>query len=367
MKKIIFLFAAVMAMAFSASAQLEYRQTPFVGGLPVGTTNSFVVDTRNTSGLALQVAFSGSGANTTTALIGVTNSANATNGQSISVIVAGVTNLYIWTNNPVLTITNLSGLATNLVIGITNIANATNGQTLAIILNNRTNTFTFATPAIFRTDVPTNATVAGLATNLSVAIARTLYPRTVTVADTVITLSSLSTDYQIGASETNNILTNNLIGFYTVTNVVTTNSLQILQTNAIGATATNLFNKLSNDFSGTLTVTMPTTTQVQIVTILNPGLTVTQSGTWATNLITTNAINGFLNFQASNSLDKVTWVRQTARDFTVSFNGTTAVAYSTNYTDLFAAGWWAWSVGNSVTNYANAGGIQILSAVKQGL
>jgi hypothetical protein len=112
---------------------------------------------------------------------------------------------------------------------------------------------------------------------------------------------------------------------------------------------------------------MPTTTQVQIVTILNPGLTVTQSGTWATNLITTNAINGFLNFQASNSLDKVTWVRQTARDFTVSFNGTTAVAYSTNYTDLFAAGWWAWSVGNSVTNYANAGGIQILSAVKQGL
>lgn len=369
MKRFYLILAAFFALALSATAQVEYSAVPFLQALPIGTTNSFVVDTRNTSGLALQVSFTGAGANTTTAIIGVTNSANAVFPQSINVVVGGVTNTYSWTNNPVLQVTNLSGLATNLVIGITNAAPSTNGEVVNIVLNNRTNAFTFNTPPTALTDVWTNSggSTAGVATNLANSLSRTFYPRTVTVSGSIITLSTLASDYQIGENDSGGFLTNQLIGFYTITNIVSTNSLQILQTNDIGATATNLFNKLSNDFSGVLTVTMPNTNQVQLVTLLNPGLTVTETGAWATNLITTNAINGFLNFQASNSLDKITWVRQTGRDFTVEYNGTTPVTFSTNFTDLFSAGWWSWAVGNSSTNYANANSIQIIYATKRGL
>ena len=364
------LLAAICFLAGSgtASAQIEYRRTAFTQALNVGTTNSFIVDTRNTSGLALQVSFNGAGANTTTAIIGVTNSANATNGQTLSVIVAGVTNLYTWTNAPVLFSTNLSALATNLIIGITNATPSTNGEVINIVLNNRTNVFTFNTPAMALSDVSTNAsTTAGVATNLANSLSRTFTPRTVTVANNIVTLSTLASDYQVGENDSGGFLTNQLVGFYTITNIVATNSMQLLQTNAIGATATNLFNQLSNDYAGVLTVTMPNMNQVQLVTILNPGLTASATGTWSTNLITTNAISGFLNFQASNSLDTVTWTRQASRDFTVAYQGTTNVVFSTNYTDIFAAGWWSWSVGNSSTNYANANGIKILAAVKHGL
>lgn len=368
MKKTIFVLATLLSLVLSASAQLEYRRTAFTQAVPVGTTNSFVVDTRNTSGLALQIAFAGAGANTTTAVIGVTNSANATNGQSLSVIVGGVTSIYLWTNAPVLFSTNLSGLATNLVIGITNTTPGTNGMVINVVLNNRTNAFTFNTPAQALTDVSTNATTtAGIATNLANSLTRTFRPRTVTVASSIVTLSTLTSDYQIGENDSGGFLTNQATGFYAITNIVGTNSLQLLQTNDPGATATNLAVKLAADYSGVMTVTMPLTNTVQLVTIGNPGLTVTATGNWSTNLITTNAINGFLNFQASNSLDKATWVRSGTRDFTINYAGTTNVVWATNYTDLFAAGWWSWTVGNALTNYATANGVQILTAVKQGL
>ena len=368
MKKFLFVILSILTLALSASAQVEYRRTAFTQALNVGTTNSFVVDTRNTSGLALQVSFAGAGANTTTAIIGVTNSANAVFPQTLSVIVGGVTNLYAWTNAPTLFTTNLSGLATNLIIGITNTAPSTNGEVVNIVLNNRTNVFTFNTPAMALTDVSTNASAtAGVATNFANSLSRTFTPRTVTVANNIVTLSTLSSDYQISENDSGGFLTNQLVGFYSITNILGTNSMQLQQTNAIGATATNLYNQLASDYAGVLAVTMPNTNQVQLVTILNPGLTTTATGTWSTNLITTNAISGFLNFQASNSLDTVTWTRQASRDFTVAYAGTTNVVFSTNYTDIFAAGWWAWSVGNSSTNYANANGIKILAAVKHGL
>jgi hypothetical protein len=51
----------------------------------------------------------------------------------------------------------------------------------------------------------------------------------------------------------------------------------------------------------------------------------------------------------------------------VPFNSTSQATAYTNFTDIFAAGWWAWSVENAATNYANANAIQILAAVKQGL
>ncbi len=368
MKNFILGLVSIMVLAFSATAQLEYRATPFVGGLPVGSTNSFIVDTRNTSGLALQVAFAGSGANTTTAIVGVTNAAGATNGQTFTIYLGGTTNTYTWTNSPQLLVTNYSLPATNLVLGVTNSVNGTNGATFSIILNNQTNVFTFTTPAMARTDVSTNApAAAAVATNIAISISRTFFPRTVTVNGTVVTLTTLPTDYNVGELDFTNLFTNTLTGFYTVTNIVATNSMQLQQTNNAGYTATNLFNRLTNDFAGTLTVSQTASNILTLVTVLNPGMAVAASGLWSTNVITTNNITGFLNFQASNSLDKITWVRQSARDFTAPYAGTTNVTFSTNYTDLFAAGWWSWAVGNSTTNYANAVGIQILSAIKQGL
>jgi len=365
--KFILIFASVLSLTLTASAQLEYRQTTFTPTLPSGSTNAFVVDTRNTSGLALQVALTGSGANTTTALIGVTNAANAAFPQTIAVTVGAVTSTYQWTNNVTALVTNLSALATNLVIGVTNFSNATNGQTFNIVLNNRTNTFTFATPATLLKDVATNGVIEGLATNIANSLTRTFKPRVVTVAGAIVTLTSLASDYQISESDAGGFITNNSVGFYTITNIVATNSLQLLTTSTPTLAAVNLFNQLSNDFSGSCVVSQPSATVVSLVTIGNPGLTVTETGAWATNAITTNAITGFVYFNGSNSLDKVTWFRATTRDFVLPLNGTSRVSIYTNFTDIFAAGWWSWSVENAATNYANAIGIQILAAVKQGL
>jgi hypothetical protein len=174
-------------------------------------------------------------------------------------------------------------------------------------------------------------------------------------------------DSQLWVSNTIAGTTNLLGSYFTATNIVATNSMQLQTTNDVGWAATNIYIRLYADFSNSITFTQPSAGVVSLVTIGNPGLTVTESGVWATNLITTNALTGNVYFHASNSLDKVTWFRAASRDFVVPFNSTSQATAYTNFTDIFAAGWWAWSVENAATNYANANAIRILAAVKQGL
>ena len=368
MKNFFLILAALLGLLLPARADIEYSAVASNAALRSGTTNSFIVDTRNTSGLALQVALQGTGVNTTTALIGVTNAANAATPQTVTVTIAGTNYVYSWAANPQLLVTNYSLPATNIVITVTNaaIAAGTNNP-LTVSLDNRTNTFTWAAQRYYPTNIATGTGTAAEATNIYNTLA-SFYPAlTITVAGSSVTINGRTGDGQLSVGDATGGTTNVVGSYYTVTNIVSTNSMQLLTTNTAALAAVNLFTQLSNDFSGILTVTQPSATVVSLVTIGNPGLTVAESGSWATNAITTNAIAGGINFNASNSLDKVTWFSAPSRSFSLAFNNTSQVTLSTNFTDIFSAGWWKWSEENASTNYADAIGVKILSATKRGL
>ena len=286
MKKLIFLIATVLSIPWGASAQLEYRRTSFVSALPSGQTNTIVVDTRNTSGIALQVAFTGDAANTTTAIIGVTNAANAAFPQTLTIALAGTNHVYTWTNAPALLVTNLSVPATNIVITVTNYAiAASTNNTFKVSFNNRTNTFTWAVNRAKPSFIWTNSSAANGATNLWSTL-NSFYPtRIITVAGSSVTINANAGDGQIWVGDTVGGTTNVVGSYFTVTNVATTNAMQLLTTNAIGWAATNIFNQLSSDFSGLLTVTQPSSGVISMVTAGGAGLTVSETGAWATNLL----------------------------------------------------------------------------------
>lgn len=371
MKKIILSLGLVLATVLCARAQVSgaYELRSKLTDLPYGTTNSFVVDTSYSSSMALQVAFAGLGANTTTANIGITNAANGTNGQTFSVALAGVTNVFMWTNSPVSSNAVLSSSYTNMTIGVTNAANLTNGAQLLIVRNGNTNTFNWASVPALSTDIQSNSTAAIAGTNLFLTLGGT-FPLVSVGAGGIVTVQFNPGDTVSASFSPANWGTNGLTGTYAVTNYVTTNSLQLLVTNSAAQMATNLFNALAADYNGVifpnLIVTMTSPTNVQLVTPFNPGLSVAVSGTWSTNSIVTNAIAGSVSFIASNSLDQVTWFSDSTKNFSVAYSSTTAVGCLSNWTSLGGIGWEKFTAQNASTNYAIPYGLQVKSAVKKG-
>lgn len=370
MKRIILVLGVVMATVLCARAQVSgaYELRSKLTDLPYGTTNSFTVDMSYSSAMALQVAFTGLGAHTTTAIIGVTNSANGTNGQTFTVYLGGATNIFTWTNSPVTSNTVYSSSYSNLIFGVTNAANLTNGSQLLIVRNGNTNTFNWTNVATYSTDIQSNGTASTAGTNLFLTLGAT-FPLVSVASGGIVTVQFNPGD-TVSASFVGAWGTNNLTGGYAVTNYVATNSLQLQVTNSAAYMATNLYNALSMDYDGSpfpaLIVTMPSSTTVQLVTPFNPGLSIAASGTWSTNSIVTNAIAGGINFVASNTLDQVTWFADTAKNFTVNYSGTSAAGCLSNWTGLGGLGWEQFTVQNSATNYAIPYGLQVKSGVKKG-
>lgn len=77
---------------------------------------------------------------------------------------------------------------------------------------------------------------------------------------------------------------------YAWTNLAVPGIRQLSVTNTAEKAATNLFNKLSQDYTNRLLVTYASATAVRLQTFLDGSLFVTNSAGWATNLCTTNPI-----------------------------------------------------------------------------
>jgi hypothetical protein len=77
---------------------------------------------------------------------------------------------------------------------------------------------------------------------------------------------------------------------------------------------------------------------------------------------------GSLMFFASNSIDQLAWYRDPARDFTVSFTGSTTniTSFQTNFSGLSNAAYWKYAIGNAATN-ANIVAPTLQTGVKKGL
>ena len=370
MKNTILTLGLILATAIGAFAQENgaYEKRAKMTGLDYGSTNSFVVDGTYGTTLALQASFTGTAVRTTTTLLGITNNDAATNGSQLTLTLAGTNYVYTWTNNPVTSLTTYSAPYTNIVLGITNVAALTNGQTLSITVNAQKNVFTWTNAPVARTDIATNSNLGQSITNLWLTLANNYATVNLAASNITVTVNPLdvvSVAFNEGLTQTN-WGTNSLVGIYSITKSIGTNAMQLLQTNAVGWSVTNLLVKLSTDFAGALLVTQPAANQVQLLTVLNPGLSISSSGLWATNLMTTNAINGYINFKGSNSLDQVTWFRDTTNDFSVAYSSTSKVSALMSFTSLGSVGYWAWSVENSSTNYAIPQPFSVISTVKKG-
>ena len=132
------LFAAVVLLSvvlWSFPCHAQWQLTTINDSLAYSATNTIHADVSDTSAIAVGVAFAGSGAHTTTGVIGVTALDSVTNGQTLTVVSDGASTIYHWTNTPQLTATTLSVPYTNLVFTVTNSVNATNGTTMTVVPN----------------------------------------------------------------------------------------------------------------------------------------------------------------------------------------------------------------------------------------
>ena len=97
MKKILFAILLIAANVFAQNPSVNYSLQTAGDSIQWGTTNSFLIDTRLTTAMGLGISMVGTNSHGTTSLLGVTNIANSTNGQTFKVIVGAVTNTYTLT------------------------------------------------------------------------------------------------------------------------------------------------------------------------------------------------------------------------------------------------------------------------------
>lgn len=367
MKKLILTIA--LAAGLAAPAMAQYYQVDHFADPKSGTTNaiSTPIFYGPASGYSVQVVFNGSGSNTIIALLGVTNAPANTTGKSVTVYYNGTNYSYTYTNVVTTQMTNLSAPYTNIIITVTNSANLTNGETITIVQNAQTNIFTWTNAAAAMTDVQTNSDLGLAITNLWTTLSAN-YPL-VSLAGSNVTISFRVGDtvqalFNAGMTTTN-WGTNVLTATYSVTNVVATNAMQIQATNSIGQSATNLYFKLLADIPG-LIITMPGSNQVQLATMGGQSLSFSNNTAWATNMMTTNAIAGGLNFRGSNSVDSLTWFRDSARDFSLAFSGSNIVTWLTNFTGQSNVGFESYGIENAASNYSHAASFQFRTGVSGG-
>lgn len=236
----ILLFITILLLAVTARAAQIITQ---LNELPCGSTNSFVVDTSDSSALGLQVSFT-SGADKTTSA-SVTLTATPAQGNGLGIFAAGTNTLFTWTTN------------------------TPTGNQIAI------------------GDSPSSST-------------------------------------------------------------------------------TNLFTVLTNAYIGILSVSYTGPTNLFLATVGNPSLGSTNSGSWVTFTLTTNAIAGGVIFVASNSLDAATWFPDTAKNFTLSFSASNTITCYSNWNGLGSTNFYKFSARNAFANGASPFNLKVISSVKQG-
>lgn len=340
----------------------SYSVKPQLTFLDLGETNSFTVDVTKSTGFALEASFAGVGAHTTTADIGVVATPAA--GDTLGLLVGGAWTVYEWATNPVQKAPVYSRPGTN--VSIQFLTGTTNGATVSVTLNAATHLFTFTNSPAASTDVLTNTTAEGTATNFYNAAAVYWPTPAISVSgDTVTIASGAGGAWKIENVE--GLSTSTEAAYFTVTNQVDVNSHQLkLGDNAEDA-ANNLLKALQKDWYPASLAVSVSGSVVSLAALGNATFTLTNSETWATNNVVTNDIAGGLTFSASNSLDGMTWTADADKDFTVLYDSTNPVTVRSNWTGLGAVGYWKFTVGNASTNYAVPAGLQIKSAVKTGL
>lgn len=356
-------------LALCALAQQNgYVLTPAMTGLEYGATNSFYVDASYASSLALQVGFTGAGARTTVAELGLTN--NPAEDDALGIELDGAWTVYTWKDAPVTTATNYSGWGTNLVITFTN--GATEGDTLTIIFNGIERAFYFTNNLDNPLYVMTNSVATNAAKNFY-AIASSYWPppqMSIAENDGIVTIKSGAGGGAGGAwgdiTDAAGVTTNTQTSYSTVTTVTATNLYQVATAASVEEATTNLYAKLAADYSSSLLPAYASASTITLTTIYAPGLALT-NGAWATNVVTTNDITGNVIFKAYNSLDQQTWFADSAKDFSLAYSGTAAVTMLTNWDSLGAVGYWKWDVENAAGNYAYPFNLKVQSAVKRGL
>lgn len=313
--------------------------------LPGQTNNTEAIDITKGQSVAVSVRFVGIA--TTTATISCTNAGGTTNGCSIAIL--GTSNtLYAFTNS----VTLSNSVPTNKVTLVTIVATnkTVYGDTLSVILGASTNTYTFTNEASAYTTIDTNATGAGSATNIYNRLVIDYPAITVGVAGSNVTLQ-VSTNANLSVV-LSSFGTNGSVTLFTSTNLVAANSLQISTNSTPAGTATNLYTKLLADFGSNIKISYGSSTSVVLTTYTTNGLSVTNAGNWATVTLTTNAALGTLTFSASNSLDRVNWFRDSARDFTTTI---ASGGVLTNFNSIGAIGYLQYSIASPTTNGAASG------------
>ena len=99
----------------------------------------------------------------------------------------------------------------------------------------------------------------------------------------------------------------------------------------------------------TLITEYNSSTALKLTTPADEAFTTFTTGTATTNLVTTNALSGDLTFTGFKGNDGITWVADTAYNFTTPCTNA-AIVYSTNYTSLPAFGYLKWTIQNPPAN-----------------
>ncbi len=106
------------------------------------------------------------------------------------------------------------------------------------------------------------------------------------------------------------------------------------------------------DFGTGYNISYGSSTSVVVTTYGSAGLNITNAGNWAEITLVTNPAAGVLTFAASNSLDRIKWFRDSARDFTATL---ASGGILTNFNSLGAVGYESYTVGSPSTNGAASG------------
>jgi len=358
-------------MAFSLTAFARVDTLTHLGY--GGTTATAVFDVSESSQFSAVVSFTGVSASNVVGTISVTNNPSA--GNTLALALNGTTNTYTWATTPVVYTTNLSVSAP--LARFTLSAAPTNGDTLTITRTDgaygaKTNTSVFT----WTTNTPTTqlqiavgASAAASATNLYAKLNTygwSMTPPTLSYSSSTAVevrsapnLTSYVTNSSTYASTVNTT-------YYTVTNLVATNSLQVATGAASANAATNLFNKLSSDYSGQLVPAYTSATAFTLTVPTNGALVITPANTWATATVASNWITGSVTVNASNSVDGISWFSDTAKTIVAPFSGTSAVSYQTNFTSVVYP-FYKYAFSNPVTNYATANTFRLSVVSKKGL
>lgn len=353
------LFLAALLFASALPVAHAQRWTTHATDIPNITTTNFTVDVSDASSVSLQVSLAGALDHGINLKIGFTN--NPSNGQTFGIFAGTNWNVWTWRDVVLTSVTNYSTPATNVSLVFTN--GTAVGDMVQVVLNSNTNTFLGTNTPTFATDFYTNTTSYGAASNFWLAV-NAFY--NVTFTNSTLTFKGAPGDVwavynSAGTADT----TNALVSYYTVTNVVATNYLHLQTTNSAAAACTNLSAALLTYYSNYLVQAYSSSTLLALTNVGNYGLAWTNGPGAMTNSLSTNAINGFLLFTFSNSVNQTTWFPDATKNFTLAYSSTNLTGCLSNWSS-FVPPYLRCTVSNSWTNCAVPATFKVESWVKRG-